>query len=147
MTVIILFLDVPDQPGPVEVTQRSNTSVFVSWEAGNENNSPTELFIIYINSYKGLEDPRNTGQWRILKFVTPGYRTTHVDLKPWTSYTFRVKQLNGIGYSDLSEPSPTYTTAASRPYSNPENIRAESTNSSVINVYWKVQYVGMLLCT
>ena len=87
-------------------------------------------------SYKGLKDT-----WirrRMLRFIQPEDRTTKVDLKPWTSYRFRVQQLNGVGYSDFSEPSNTYTTAGARPYSNPENIRAESTYSSVINVYWTV---------
>ncbi|XP_072030585.1 neurofascin-like [Amphiura filiformis] len=125
----LIVQDVPDRPGPVEVTYRTENTAIVSWAPGNENSSPTELIILHM---KSIWDP----VWKIVKMLPPGSRSTKVDLEPWTSYYFRVKQLNSVGYSEHSEASATYRTAPSRPYSNPENVRADSTNSSAINVYW-----------
>ncbi len=117
----------------MEVTYRTDTTAIVSWEAGNENNSPTELFILYMNATWDL------GMWKIFRMLSPGTRSTRVDLEPWTSYNFRVKQLNGVGYSELSEPSETYRTEASRPYANPENVRAAMNSSRFIDVEWVVR--------
>ena len=66
-------------------------------------------------------------------------KTTHINLSPWGTYSFRILANNDVGFSEPSLPTKTQcTTPPERPGSNPKNGRTLTYTKGKLIISWTV---------
>ncbi|XP_044136280.1 neuronal cell adhesion molecule isoform X5 [Bufo gargarizans] len=124
--------DRPDPPLDLELTDRRDRSVALSWVAGDDNNSPiTEIIIEYEDA---MHQP---GVWHVHSKVSGTETTATLNLSPFVNYSFRVIAVNEIGQSDHSESSERYMTKAAEPDTNPSGVKGLGTEPDNLVITWK----------
>uniref|UniRef100_A0A7N8Y9Q7 Neuronal cell adhesion molecule n=1 Tax=Mastacembelus armatus TaxID=205130 RepID=A0A7N8Y9Q7_9TELE len=123
----------PDPPSDLELTDKKQRSVQLTWTPGDEHNSPIQKFLI---QYEDLLHHR--GHWHNLTEV-PGTKTTaHLKLSPYVHYSFRVLALNTVGFSHPSLPSKIYRTdPAGESFCNPTGVQGFGTEHDNLVISWK----------
>ncbi|XP_044136288.1 neuronal cell adhesion molecule isoform X13 [Bufo gargarizans] len=125
-------VDRPDPPLDLELTDRRDRSVALSWVAGDDNNSPiTEIIIEYEDA---MHQP---GVWHVHSKVSGTETTATLNLSPFVNYSFRVIAVNEIGQSDHSESSERYMTKAAEPDTNPSGVKGLGTEPDNLVITWK----------
>ncbi|XP_033844967.1 neuronal cell adhesion molecule a isoform X2 [Periophthalmus magnuspinnatus] len=121
----------PDPPTDLEMTGQKERSVELTWTPGDEHNSATQKFIIQYEDH--LHQP---GVWVNLTEVPGTSPTAQLNLSPYVYYSFRVLALNGVGYSDPSQPSRQYRTNPAAPDVSPSNVQGEGTEPGNLVISW-----------
>ncbi|XP_056429915.1 neuronal cell adhesion molecule isoform X12 [Hyla sarda] len=124
--------DRPDPPLDLELTDRLDRSVQLSWVPGDDNNSPITEFIIEYED--AMHEP---GVWHVHSKVSGTQSTATLSLSPYVNYSFRVIAVNEIGRSDHSDSSERYMTKAAEPDSNPSGIKGVGTEPDNLVITWK----------
>ncbi|XP_072002987.1 neuronal cell adhesion molecule isoform X3 [Engystomops pustulosus] len=125
-------VDRPDPPFDLELTDRLDRSVQLSWVPGDDNNSPITEFIIEYED--AIHQP---GVWHVHSKVSGTQATATLTLSPFVNYSFRVIAVNEIGYSDHSESSERYMTKVAEPDTNPSGIRGLGSEPDNLVITWK----------
>ncbi|XP_053330207.1 neural cell adhesion molecule L1 isoform X2 [Spea bombifrons] len=128
----LVVIDLPEPPYDLELSDQQETSVILSWTPGNENNSPTEEFIIEFED-KNFE----SGVWHELMRVDSDQTSAQLELSPYVNYHFRVRAVNEIGPSNGSSPSEQYETPPAAPTKNPTEVKGEGTEPDNMHITWK----------
>nr|XP_033472678.1 neuronal cell adhesion molecule-like [Epinephelus lanceolatus] len=126
-----VFTEKPDPPTDLELTDQTDRSVQLTWIPGDENNSPTQKFLIQYEDL--LHQP---GVWVNLTDVAGTSTTAQLSLSPYVYYSFRVLALNDVGYSEPSQPSSQYRTNPAAPDENPSNVKGEGTMPGNLVISW-----------
>uniref|UniRef100_UPI0037E727A9 neuronal cell adhesion molecule-like isoform X2 n=1 Tax=Semicossyphus pulcher TaxID=241346 RepID=UPI0037E727A9 len=121
----------PDPPTDLELTDQTERSVQLTWIPGDENNSPTQKFLIQYEDL--LHQP---GVWLNLTEVAGTSTTAQLNLSPYVYYSFRVLAMNHVGYSDPSQPSSQYRTNPAAPDDNPSNVQGGGTEPGNLVITW-----------
>ncbi|XP_034433538.1 neuronal cell adhesion molecule a isoform X10 [Hippoglossus hippoglossus] len=121
----------PDAPTNLELTDQTDRSVQLSWIPGDDNNSPTQKFLIQYEDL--LHQP---GLWINLTEVAGTGTTAQLKLSPFVYYSFRVLAQNLVGYSGPSQPSRQYRTNPAAPDENPSDVRGVGTESDNLVISW-----------
>uniref|UniRef100_A0A671PRJ3 Neural cell adhesion molecule L1 n=1 Tax=Sinocyclocheilus anshuiensis TaxID=1608454 RepID=A0A671PRJ3_9TELE len=129
----ITVQDKPGSPHSLELSERKERRVTLSWMPGAENNSPVSEYVIE----KKEEQNPEKGHWEECRKVPQDIRHLEIHLQPYSTYHFRVRAVNGIGMSEPSPPSDSYSTPAAKPDMNPENVTTVSTDSDSMVITWQ----------
>ncbi|XP_067346743.1 neuronal cell adhesion molecule a isoform X11 [Channa argus] len=121
----------PDPPTDLELTDQTERSVQLTWIPGDEHNSPTKKFLIQYEDL--LHQP---GVWINLTEVTGTSTTAQLKLSPYVYYSFRVRALNEVGYSQPSQPSRQYRTNPAAPDENPSDVQGVGTEPGNLVITW-----------
>uniref|UniRef100_A0A8C1P9Q8 Neural cell adhesion molecule L1 n=1 Tax=Cyprinus carpio TaxID=7962 RepID=A0A8C1P9Q8_CYPCA len=97
----ITVLDKPASPHSLELSEKKERSVTLSWMPGAENNSPVSEYVIEMKEEQNPEK----GPWEEYNRVPPDFRHLEIHLQPYGTYHFRLRAVNGIGSSEPSPPS------------------------------------------
>ncbi|XP_029449318.1 neural cell adhesion molecule L1-like protein isoform X2 [Rhinatrema bivittatum] len=128
----LTVLDVPNPPENLQLMEKQNQSVRLSWEAGNSHHSPMKAFIVE------YEEKRwEPGEWQELARVPPNETAALLPLAPYLQYQFRVLAVNDVGRSQPSEPSELYETPPAAPDRNPGNLRVEVDDPNEMIIKWE----------
>lgn len=125
-------VDRPDPPSDLELTDRLDRSVQLSWVPGDDNNSPITEFIIEYED--AMHEP---GVWHVHSKVSGTQATATLPISPYVNYSFRVVAVNEIGRSDHSESSERYVTKAAEPDTNPSDVKGVGTEPDNLVITWK----------
>ncbi|XP_075713182.1 neuronal cell adhesion molecule isoform X7 [Rhinoderma darwinii] len=125
-------VDRPDPSSDLELTDRLDRSVQLSWVPGDDNNSPITEFIIEYEDV--MHEP---GVWHLHSKVSGTQATATLTLSPYVNYAFRVIAVNEIGRSDQSESSERYMTKAAEPDTNPSGVKGVGTEPDNLVITWK----------
>uniref|UniRef100_A0A8C9ZJJ8 Neuronal cell adhesion molecule a n=1 Tax=Sander lucioperca TaxID=283035 RepID=A0A8C9ZJJ8_SANLU len=129
--VVLVFAGNPDPPTDLELTDQTERSVQLTWTPGDEHNSPTQKFLIQYEDL--LHQP---GVWVNLTDAPGTSTTVQLKLSPYVYYSFRVLALNGVGYSQPSQPSSQYRTNPSAPDENPSDVQGVGTKPGNLVISW-----------
>ncbi|XP_075689887.1 neural cell adhesion molecule L1-like protein [Rhinoderma darwinii] len=124
--------DVAMPPENVQLLEKQDRSVVLSWSPGDSHNSPISEFII--QSIKSIDE---TGEWEDVANVHGNVTSVHVQLIPNFKYLFRVFAVNGIGKSPPSLVSENYGTPPAAPDNNPHTIFVEANHPDEMTVKWE----------
>ncbi|XP_078021505.1 neuronal cell adhesion molecule a isoform X9 [Epinephelus lanceolatus] len=130
-SAMLTVIEKPDPPTDLELTDQTDRSVQLTWIPGDENNSPTQKFLIQYEDL--LHQP---GVWVNLTDVAGTSTTAQLSLSPYVYYSFRVLALNDVGYSEPSQPSSQYRTNPAAPDENPSNVKGEGTTPGNLVISW-----------
>ncbi|XP_077565479.1 neuronal cell adhesion molecule-like isoform X2 [Stigmatopora nigra] len=126
-----IVYEIPDPPTDLELTDQTDRSVQLTWIPGDENNSPTQKFLIQYEDL--LHQP---SLWVNLTEVAGMSNKAQLDLSPYVYYSFRVLAKNKVGYSQPSQPSRQYRTNPAAPDENPSNVHGEGTEPGNLVISW-----------
>ncbi|XP_057711918.1 neuronal cell adhesion molecule a isoform X8 [Corythoichthys intestinalis] len=126
-----IVYEIPDPPTDLELTDQTERSVQLTWIPGDENNSPTQKFLIQYEDL--LHQP---GVWVNMTEVAGMSNKAQLDLSPYVYYSFRVLAKNQVGYSQPSQPSRQYRTNPAAPDENPSNVQGEGTEPGNLVISW-----------
>ncbi|XP_073731003.1 hemicentin-1 isoform X9 [Misgurnus anguillicaudatus] len=129
----ITVQDKPGAPLSVEISEKRERSVTLTWTAGDENNSPVFEYIIEMKE----EQCTDASTWREYERVHQDIKHIEIHLQPFCKYHFRVRAVNEIGNSEPSSESESYITPAAKPDMNPENVTSVSTDPNSMIITWK----------
>ncbi|KAM8973600.1 neuronal cell adhesion molecule isoform 4-T4 [Pelodytes ibericus] len=127
-----VYNDRPNPPFDLELTDRLDRSVQLSWVPGDDNNSPITAFIIEYED--AMHEP---GIWHLQTKVSGTQTTATLSLSPYVYYSFRVIAVNEIGKSDPSESSEQFMTKAAEPDTNPSGVKGVGTESDNLVITWE----------
>ncbi|XP_037620606.1 protein tyrosine phosphatase receptor type Db isoform X34 [Sebastes umbrosus] len=116
----------PKAPGTPVVTERTATSITLTWDSGNPE--PVSYYIIQHRA-KGSEDPYKE---------IDGIATTRYSvggLSPYSHYDFRVAAVNTIGQGPSSEVVEART-AEQAPSSPPRQVRGRMLSTTTAIIHW-----------
>uniref|UniRef100_A0A8D0AS98 Receptor-type tyrosine-protein phosphatase delta n=1 Tax=Sander lucioperca TaxID=283035 RepID=A0A8D0AS98_SANLU len=139
----IIVKALPKAPGTPVVTERTATSITLTWDSGNPE--PVSYYIIQHRA-KGSEDPYKE---------IDGIATTRYSvggLSPYSHYDFRVAAVNTIGQGPSSEVVEART-AEQAPSSPPRQVRGRMLSTTTAIIHWDEpeepngQVVGYRVCT
>ncbi|XP_049892556.1 neuronal cell adhesion molecule a isoform X8 [Epinephelus moara] len=130
-SAMLTVVEKPDPPTDLELTDQTDRSVQLTWIPGDENNSPTQKFLIQYEDL--LHQP---GVWVNLTDVAGTSTTAQLSLSPYVYYSFRVLALNDVGYSEPSQPSSQYRTNPAAPDENPSDVKGEGTMPGNLVISW-----------
>ncbi|XP_051516368.1 neural cell adhesion molecule L1.1 [Myxocyprinus asiaticus] len=125
--------DKPGSPHSLELSEKTDRSVTLSWTPGDENNSPVSEFVIEIKK----EQYGEAGRWEEFERVPHDIKHLEIHLQPYCTYHFRARAVNDIGTSEPSPSSESYSTPAAKPDMNPENVTTVSTDPDSMVITWK----------
>ncbi|EHA97965.1 Neural cell adhesion molecule L1-like protein [Heterocephalus glaber] len=128
----VTVLDVPDPPRNLQLSERQNRSVRLSWEAGADHNSNISEYIVEFEGNR--EEP---GRWEELTRVQGKETTALLQLAPYVRYQFRVTAVNEVGKSHPSQPSDYHETPPAAPEKNPQNIRVQASQPKEMIIKWE----------
>ncbi|XP_063302965.1 neuronal cell adhesion molecule isoform X5 [Pelobates fuscus] len=126
-----VYHDRPNPPSDLELTDRLDKSVQLTWVPGDDNNSPITTFIIEFEDAK-----HEPGIWHLQNKVSGTQTTATLNLSPYVNYSFRVIAVNEIGRSNPSEPSEHYMTKPAEPDRNPSGVKAIGTEPDNLVITW-----------
>ena len=119
----------PSQP-LISVSQISSRQVTISWTPGRDGFAPLRYYTVQIASQGGP-------WWTFQQKIDPTLRTyTITNLKPFTTYQFRLKATNDIGDSGWSSESPITRTLPAPPDSIPQNVEVSPYTPTSVLVKW-----------
>uniref|UniRef100_A0A3Q1F1H5 Neural cell adhesion molecule L1 n=1 Tax=Acanthochromis polyacanthus TaxID=80966 RepID=A0A3Q1F1H5_9TELE len=121
----------PDPPTDLELTDQTERTVQLTWTPGDEHNSPTQKFLIQYEDL--LHEP---GVWINLTEVAGTSTTAQLNLSPYVYYSFRVRALNNVGYSEPSQPSRQYRTNPAAPDENPSDVHGVGLEPGNLVISW-----------
>ncbi|KAF3705048.1 Neuronal cell adhesion molecule [Channa argus] len=130
-SAMLTVVEKPDPPTDLELTDQTERSVQLTWIPGDEHNSPTKKFLIQYEDL--LHQP---GVWINLTEVTGTSTTAQLKLSPYVYYSFRVRALNEVGYSQPSQPSRQYRTNPAAPDENPSDVQGVGTEPGNLVITW-----------
>ncbi|XP_034045252.1 receptor-type tyrosine-protein phosphatase S-like isoform X18 [Thalassophryne amazonica] len=122
----IIVKALPKAPGIPVVTERTATSITLTWDSGNPE--PVSYYIIQHRA-KGSEDPYKE---------IDGIATTRYSvggLSPYSHYDFRVAAVNTIGQGPSSEVVEART-AEQAPSSPPRQVRGRMLSTTTAIIHW-----------
>ncbi|KAM8843553.1 protein tyrosine phosphatase receptor type Db isoform 11-T13 [Synchiropus picturatus] len=122
----IIVKALPRAPGMPVVTERTATSITLTWDSGNPE--PVSYYIIQHRA-KGSEDPYKE---------IDGIATTRYSvggLSPYSHYDFRVAAVNTIGQGPSSEVVEART-AEQAPSSPPRQVRGRMLSTTTAIIHW-----------
>ncbi|KAM7394177.1 hypothetical protein PAMP_020991 [Pampus punctatissimus] len=122
----IIVKALPKAPGTPVVTERTATSITLTWDSGNPE--PVSYYIIQHRA-KGSEDPYKE---------IDGIATTRYSvggLSPYSHYDFRVAAVNTIGKGPSSEVVEART-AEQAPSSPPRQVRGRMLSTTTAIIHW-----------
>ncbi|XP_069693704.1 cell adhesion molecule Dscam1-like [Periplaneta americana] len=132
MELQLLVQEPPEAPLNVRVVNFSSRSVNLSWEAPYDGKSPIAVYVI---QYKN-----GTDSWQgDVQHVTVGGDQTGArieNLRPASTYEFRVLAENSVGSSNMSEPV-LVSTMEEVPGGPPTDVRVKARSSEMLVVTWK----------
>uniref|UniRef100_A0A8C5M7V5 Neuronal cell adhesion molecule n=1 Tax=Leptobrachium leishanense TaxID=445787 RepID=A0A8C5M7V5_9ANUR len=131
-SAVLTVVDRPNPPSDLELTDRLDRSVQLSWVPGDDNNSPITTFIIEYED--AMHEP---GVWHTQTQVQGIQTTATLTLSPYVNYSFRVIAVNEIGRGDPSEPSEQYMTKAAEPDRNPSGVKGIGTEADNLVITWE----------
>lgn len=115
----ISTLERPHAPSKLRVFETNATSLELTWLEGWKGNSPIIKYIIEGNNETGFANDRNS-EWFDALIVNDPFKIHNLppviieELRPATTYRFRVKAVNKVGSSPFSKVSPDFSTAETR---------------------------------
>lgn len=124
--IVVIFTALPKAPGIPVVTERTATSITLTWDSGNPE--PVSYYIIQHKS-KYSED---------LYKEIDGVATTRYSvggLSPYSDYEFRVVAVNNIGRGPPSE-SIEAKTAEQAPSTAPRQVRGHMLSTTTAVIHW-----------
>ncbi|KAM3587801.1 uncharacterized protein V6R79_014177 [Siganus canaliculatus] len=121
----------PDPPTKLALTDQTERSVQLSWVPGDEHNSPTQKFLVQYEDL--LHQP---GVWTNLTEVPGTSTTAQLHLSPYVYYSFRIRAMNHVGYSEPSQPSSQYRTNPAAPDENPSAVQGVGTEPGNLVISW-----------
>ncbi|KAM3915225.1 neural cell adhesion molecule L1-like protein isoform 1-T2 [Leptodactylus fuscus] len=124
--------DVPMPPENLQLLEKHDRSVVLSWTPGDSHNSPISEFII--QSIKSIVE---VGEWEDVARVPGNTTSVQVQLIPHCTYQFRVIAVNGIGNSPASLVSENYGTPPAAPDNNPHAVFVEANRPDEMTVRWE----------
>ncbi|XP_034381899.1 neuronal cell adhesion molecule a isoform X2 [Cyclopterus lumpus] len=130
-SAMLTVVEKPDPATDLELTDQTDRSVQLTWIPGDENNSPTQKFLIQYEDL--LHQP---GVWINLTEVAGTSTTAQLNLSPYVYYSFRVLALNNVGYSQPSQPSSQYRTNPAAPDQNPSDVQCVGTKPGNLVISW-----------
>ncbi|XP_062300023.1 neuronal cell adhesion molecule a isoform X2 [Scomber scombrus] len=130
-SAMLTVVEQPDPPTDLELTDQTERTVQLSWIPGDENNSPTQKFLIQYEDL--LHQP---GVWINLTEVDGTSTTAQLNLSPYVYYTFRVLAENQVGFSQPSQASRQYRTNPAAPDENPSDVQGEGTEADNLVISW-----------
>ncbi|XP_054843964.1 neuronal cell adhesion molecule isoform X27 [Eublepharis macularius] len=131
-SAVLTVVDRPDPPFDLELTDKQDRSVQLTWIPGDDNNSP---IIKYIIEYEdAMHEP---GIWRYHMDVLGIQTTVQLKLSPYVNYSFRVIAVNKIGKSQPSDPSEKYLTESAKPDENPTVIQGNGSEPDKLVIMWE----------
>ncbi|XP_032355061.1 protein tyrosine phosphatase receptor type Db isoform X20 [Etheostoma spectabile] len=122
----IIVKALPKAPGTPMVTERTATSITLTWDSGNPE--PVSYYVIQHRA-KGSEDPYKE---------IDGIATTRYSvggLSPYSHYDFRVAAINTIGQGPSSEVVEART-AEQAPSSHPRQVRGRMLSTTTAIIHW-----------
>ncbi|XP_053319067.1 neuronal cell adhesion molecule isoform X3 [Spea bombifrons] len=131
-SAVLTVVDRPNPPFDLELTDRLDRSVQLSWVPGDDNNSPITNFIVEYED--AMHEP---GVWHLQTTVGGTQTTSTLDLSPYVGYSFRVIAVNEIGRSSPSESSEQYMTKAAEPDKNPSGVKGIGTEPDNLVITWE----------
>ncbi|KAM3911907.1 neural cell adhesion molecule L1 isoform 2-T2 [Leptodactylus fuscus] len=131
-TAFLVMIDLPEPPYDLELSDRQDTSVILTWTPGEDNNSPIHEFIIEFE-----EDSFEPGTWHELTRVNGDENSARLTLSPYVNYQFRVIAMNELGPSNGSKGSDRVRTPEAAPTKNPTDVRGEGTEPNNMKITWK----------
>uniref|UniRef100_A0A8C6U674 Neural cell adhesion molecule L1 n=1 Tax=Neogobius melanostomus TaxID=47308 RepID=A0A8C6U674_9GOBI len=129
---VVLFVDVPDAPESLVLSEHKSRSVKLKWIPGDEHNSSTTEFIIQFE-----ESQWEPGNWKELLRVPGNLHSTLLKLHGHVDYRFRVAGVNAVGRGPYSEPTERYKTEPAAPDRNPETIKIEGYLPHEMDINWE----------
>ncbi|XP_076062140.1 Down syndrome cell adhesion molecule 1 isoform X8 [Oratosquilla oratoria] len=128
----LIIQEHPELPSSLKVLDKSGRYVELSWTPPYDGNSPITRYIV--------EFKLSRGNWETdgERVIVPGNHniaTVH-DLRPATTYHFRIVARNEIGDSDPSD-TVTIITAEEAPSGPPRNLKVEAVDQHSLRVSWK----------
>nr|XP_056703708.1 neuronal cell adhesion molecule isoform X18 [Euleptes europaea] len=131
-SAVLTVVDRPDPPFDLELTDKQERSVQLTWVPGDDNNSP---IIKYIIEYEdAMHEP---GIWHYHMDVLGIQTTVQLKLSPYVNYSFRVIAVNEIGKSQPSDPSEKYLTESAKPDENPTVIQGNGSEPDKLVIMWE----------
>uniref|UniRef100_A0AAQ5XVE1 Neuronal cell adhesion molecule a n=1 Tax=Amphiprion ocellaris TaxID=80972 RepID=A0AAQ5XVE1_AMPOC len=130
-SAMLTVVEKPDSPADLELTDQTERTVQLTWTPGDEHNSPTQKFLIQYEDL--LHEP---GVWINLTEVAGTSTTAQLNLSPYVYYSFRVRALNNVGYSEPSQPSRQYRTNPAAPDENPSDVHGVGLEPGNLVISW-----------
>ncbi|XP_055886078.1 tyrosine-protein phosphatase Lar-like isoform X13 [Biomphalaria glabrata] len=135
MTQVIVEV-LPQAPTRLAIHEKTPSSVMLRWEGDMNSVEPIRSYIIeyqIVNKGKGGEYKRSD----VMELKTGGTRPFYqvTNLKPYTTYIFKVIAENSVGRSRPSNAEEA-TTAEIAPGSPPENVIARAISATDVSVTW-----------
>ncbi|XP_045885526.1 receptor-type tyrosine-protein phosphatase delta-like [Micropterus dolomieu] len=121
----IIVKDLPNAPGTPVVTERTATSVTLTWDSGNPE--PVSYYILQHRA-KGIEPYKE-----INGITKPLYSVG--GLSPYSHYDFRVAAVNTVGQGPSSEVVEVLT-AEQAPSSPPRRVRGRMLSTRTAIIHW-----------
>ena len=119
----------PSQP-LISVSQISSRQVTISWTPGRDGYAPLRYYTVQISSQGGH-------WWTYPHKIDPTIRSYKLtNLRPFTTYQFRLKATNDIGDSGWSSESPITRTLPAPPDTVPESVTVSPFTPTSISVRW-----------
>lgn len=126
----LIVQDVPNSPRLTGLKCNPRQAV-LSWEPLGDNRAPILYYTIQYNTSFTPDIWSNA-----LENVPSTDFTQHVEMSPWTNYTFRIIAHNKIGPSQPSKHSESCTTQPDVPFKNPDDVRGEGTTPTNLVISW-----------
>ncbi|KAM3587800.1 uncharacterized protein V6R79_014177 [Siganus canaliculatus] len=130
-SAMLTVVEKPDPPTKLALTDQTERSVQLSWVPGDEHNSPTQKFLVQYEDL--LHQP---GVWTNLTEVPGTSTTAQLHLSPYVYYSFRIRAMNHVGYSEPSQPSSQYRTNPAAPDENPSAVQGVGTEPGNLVISW-----------
>ncbi|XP_060100905.1 neuronal cell adhesion molecule isoform X19 [Heteronotia binoei] len=131
-SAVLTVVDRPDPPFDLELTDKQERSVQLTWVPGDDNNSP---IIKYTIEYEDtMHEP---GMWHYHMDVLGIQTTVQLKLSPYVNYSFRVIAANEIGKSQPSDHSERYLTESAKPDENPTVIQGNGSEPDKLVIMWE----------
>ncbi|KAL8221343.1 UNVERIFIED_CONTAM: hypothetical protein K2H54_066143 [Gekko kuhli] len=131
-SAVLTVVDRPDPPFDLELTDKQERSVQLTWVPGDDNNSPITKYIIEYED--AMHEP---GIWHYHMDVLGIQTTVQLKLSPYVKYSFRVIAVNEIGKSQPSDPSERYLTESAKPDENPTVIQGNGSEPDKLVIMWE----------
>ncbi|XP_072552401.1 neurofascin isoform X2 [Salminus brasiliensis] len=123
----LLYLDRPDPPTDLEVSDPSERSARLTWVPGLSNHSPIKEYLVQYTEDLLADYWLVPSGWKNLTSYPGHLNSVMLKLMPFVEYQFRVIAINGIGPSRPSKPSVYYETGGAVPDAIPKNIKGVGT--------------------
>ncbi|GAB6032243.1 Down syndrome cell adhesion molecule-like protein 1 [Chamberlinius hualienensis] len=131
-TTEVAVLEIPDAPDQFKATAVGSDSVELVWNSLYNGNSPIKKYLI---EYKEI-----AASWdkAVMMETVNGHPSSSIvtQLRPYTTYVFRVYAENAIGRSTSSQIL-SVNTEEDAPIGLPSDVQVESVNTENLRVTWK----------